>query len=280
MSEDSQTWEHNTDATIRHTSQEIQVFNSTNMAKKRKAIDEEKSAEGTTVTKQKKMANLKDLCTQLEWKEALTAEFDKDYFKNLDKLVSEAYKEEETFPSKDLIFNALELTPLSEVKVVLLGQDPYHDVGQAMGLAFSVPHGVKIPPSLRNMYKELESDISGFKAPDHGCLEKWAKQGVLLLNATLTVRAHSPNSHSKFGWQKLTDAIIRTVSNQQDQVVFLLWGNFAHKKEKLVDLSKHSVLKFAHPSPLSFNKFRGCQCFSKVNSELRKYKKSEIDWSL
>ncbi|XP_005107360.1 uracil-DNA glycosylase isoform X2 [Aplysia californica] len=227
--------------------------------------------------------SLSELLKEQEWKQALKPEFSKDYFKNLEISVMTEFDsgpDVQVFPPKDLIFNALALTPLKKVKVVLLGQDPYHDDGQAMGLAFSVPKGVKVPPSLRNIYKELSTDIAGFKDPGHGCLEKWARQGVLLLNATLTVQAHEPNSHSKFGWQTFTDAVIKTVSDKCQGVVFMLWGNFAHKKEKLVDSSKHSVLKFAHPSPLSFGKFKDCKCFSQVNSSLAAYGKEEIDWTL
>ncbi|CAH1241224.1 UNG [Branchiostoma lanceolatum] len=167
-----------------------------------------------------------------------------------------------------------------KVKVVLLGQDPYHDVDQAHGLSFSVRPGVKIPPSLKNIYKELSSDIPGFTAPDHGCLEKWAEEGVLLLNATLTVQAHKPNSHAKIGWQKFTDAAITVVSDHAQGVVFLLWGGFAQKKEKLVDTAKHRVVKTTHPSPLSASKFKGCKCFSNVNSALKELGSEEVDWSL
>ncbi|KAK3600791.1 hypothetical protein CHS0354_020468 [Potamilus streckersoni] len=151
-----------------------------------------------------------------------------------------------------------------------------------MGLSFSVPKGINIPPSLKNIYKELDRDpeISGFKEPDHGCLEKWSKDGVLLLNATLTVEAHKPNSHASFGWQKFTDHVIKTVSDCGSSSVFVLWGGFAHKKEKLIDKSKHKVIKTAHPSPLSFNKFKGCGCFSECNKYLKEIGQTPIDWSL
>ncbi|XP_078580842.1 uracil-DNA glycosylase-like isoform X2 [Branchiostoma floridae x Branchiostoma japonicum] len=199
------------------------------------------------------------------WKERLKEEFEKDYFKGIEESLSADYaKGEEIFPPKDLIFNAFNLTPIDK----------------AHGLSFSVLPGVKIPPSLKNIYKELSSDIPGFTAPDHGCLEKWAKEGVLLLNATLTVQAHKPNSHAKIGWQKFTDAAIKAVSDHTQGVVFLLWGGFAHKKEKLVDVAKHRVVKTAHPSPLSASKFKDCKCFSRVNSALKELGKEEVDWSL
>lgn len=227
--------------------------------------------------------SLPDLITNDEWRKALFEELEKDYIKELEKRLAEHYQGgDSVYPSTDLIFNALNITPLDKIKVVILGQDPYHDDGQAMGLSFSVPKGMKVPPSLVNIYKELIADpeIDGFITPDHGCLEKWAKDGVLLLNATLTVTAHQPNSHSKYGWQSLTDAIIGLVSETQQGVVFILWGGFAHKKEKLIDQKKHAVIKTAHPSPLSFGKFINCKCFSNANRELKKFKKTPVDWTL
>ncbi|KAK7110394.1 uracil-DNA glycosylase-like [Littorina saxatilis] len=225
---------------------------------------------------------LSGLLHDSEWSSALELEMQKDYFISLEGLLASGYRPSgsKTFPPEDLIFNAFNLTPLKQVKVMILGQDPYHDDGQAHGLAFSVPEGIKVPPSLKNMYKELEGDIKGFKVPDHGCLEKWAKEGVLLLNATLTVGAHKPNSHKSYGWQTFTDEVIQVVNAQCQKVVFLLWGNFAHKKEKLIDLGKHSVLKDAHPSPLSFGKFHNCKCFSRANEELKKAGLAPVDWML
>lgn len=214
---------------------------------------------------------------------ALSEELEKDYVKELEKKLTQHYQGgDSVYPPMELIFNALNMTPLDKIKVVILGQDPYHDDGQAMGLSFSVPRDMKVPPSLKNIYKELNADpdIDGFITPDHGCLEKWAKNGVLLLNATLTVTAHQPNSHSKYGWQSLTDAIIRLVSDTQQGVVFILWGGFAHKKEKLIDQKKHAAIKTAHPSSLSFGKFINCRCFSNANRELKKFKKSPVDWTL
>lgn len=227
--------------------------------------------------------SLPDLITNDGWREVLSEELEKDYVKELEKKLTQHYQGgDSVYPPTDLIFNALNMTPLDKIKVVILGQDPYHDDGQAMGLSFSVPRDMKVPPSLKNIYKELNADpdIDGFITPDHGCLEKWAKNGVLLLNATLTVTAHQPNSHSKYGWQSLTDAIIRLVSETQQGVVFILWGGFAHKKEKLIDQKKNAVIKTAHPSPLSFGKFINCRCFSNANGELKKFKKSPVDWTL
>ncbi|XP_065930139.1 uracil-DNA glycosylase isoform X2 [Magallana gigas] len=227
--------------------------------------------------------SLPDLITNDGWREVLSEELEKDYVKELEKKLTQHYQGgDSVYPPTDLIFNALNMTPLDKIKVVILGQDPYHDDGQAMGLSFSVPGDMKVPPSLKNIYKELNADpdIDGFITPDHGCLEKWAKNGVLLLNATLTVTAHQPNSHSKYGWQSLTDAIIRLVSETQQGVVFILWGGFAHKKEKLIDQKKNAVIKTAHPSPLSFGKFINCRCFSNANGELKKFKKSPVDWTL
>jgi len=259
----------------------------TNKRKERSSFSIEyrrkRDGEGDQVKKQKleKQDDLQDFLTEELWKKALQSEFEKDYFKKIEVFLSNEYSSgREVFPPKTMIFNALNLTPLNKVKVVLLGQDPYHDNGQAMGLAFSVPQGIKTPPSLKNMYKELTSDLPGFTTPSHGDLTAWGSQGVLLLNATLTVRAHEANSHSKCGWQTFTDAVISTVSSHCEGVVFLLWGNFAHKKEKLVDATKHSVLKFPHPSPLSYGKFKDCKCFSKVNEALESHGKKKIDWSL
>ncbi|XP_059171522.1 uracil-DNA glycosylase-like isoform X2 [Physella acuta] len=224
---------------------------------------------------------LSKLPLQGEWHDALSQEFGKDYFIKLEKQIKEEINNgHEVFPPSNLVFNALNSTPLSKVKVVLLGQDPYHDNGQAMGLSFSVPKGLQIPPSLKNIYTELSSDIPGFKSPGHGCLQKWAENGVLLLNATLTVRAHNANSHKQFGWQKFTDQVIKVISDKCSHVVFMLWGNFAQSKEKLIDLQKHTVLKDAHPSPLSFGKFKGCKCFSRANDALKKKGMEEIDWKL
>lgn len=223
------------------------------------------------------------LCTQLtdsSWREALCKEMQEPYFQELEAKLAEAYKGVgEVCPPLHLIFNAFNLTPLDKVKVVIIGQDPYHNNNQAMGLAFSVPKDSKIPRSLYNIYKELENDIPGFSSPDHGCLQHWASQGVLLLNATLTVAQHKPNSHNNLGWQKFTDRVIQIINDKCEKVVYLLWGNFAHKKGELVD-KKHVVLKSAHPSSLSFGKFLNCKCFSQANNELEKSGLTPIDWRL
>lgn len=213
------------------------------------------------------------------WREALEPETHKPYWAELERFLAEERKHAQVFPPQDEIFAALSLTPLDDVKVVLLGQDPYHDDGQAHGLCFSVRPGVPPPPSLKNMYKELQSDV-GFRPPKHGSLIHWAKQGVLLLNAVLTVRAHEPNSHKGRGWETFTDAVLRAVADRSDRVVFVLWGAYAQKKAKAVDLSRHTVLAAAHPSPLSAQKFFGSRPFSAINDALLRAGKSPIDWQL
>jgi len=215
-----------------------------------------------------------------EWYKVLEAQFRAPYFSCLTEFVKQERETSEVYPPKEFIFNAFNKTPLHKVKVVLLGQDPYHGVGQAHGLSFSVPNGIKIPPSLRNIYKELNSDIN-FKIPNHGNLEKWANQGVLLLNATLTVRAENAGSHQKKGWETFTDSVIKCISDNTEGVVFLLWGNYAQKKECLIDQTKHKILKAVHPSPLSASRgFFGCKHFSKTNEYLSEKGKETIDWSL
>uniref|UniRef100_A0A914D8X9 Uracil-DNA glycosylase n=1 Tax=Acrobeloides nanus TaxID=290746 RepID=A0A914D8X9_9BILA len=215
------------------------------------------------------------------WKSALMDEFQKPYMQNVFKVLeAEEKKGVKVFPPRDLIFNAFNLTPFNEVKVVLLGQDPYHNDRQAHGLCFSVQQGVPPPRSLINIYNELKNDYPDFNIPNHGSLEEWAKQGIFMLNATLTVEAHKANSHSGIGWQKFTDAVIKILNTQRDGIVFLLWGGFAHKKEALVDKKKHAIIKNAHPSPLSYRHFKGCKCFSKVNELLIEFKKEPINWSL
>lgn len=214
------------------------------------------------------------------WKEALKDEFDKEYFASLvSRLHAEKAAGRTIFPPGALIFRAFDLCPLDKVKVVILGQDPYHGYGQAMGLSFSVPEDVPAPPSLKNIFKEIESDlgVSMSGSPD---LEPWARQGVLLLNAVLTVRSGEPTSHSAIGWQTFTDAVIKTISDRCNGVVFLLWGNYARGKASLVDTSRHHVLEAAHPSPLARGAFFGCRHFSKANRFLEQEGKSPIDWRL
>lgn len=214
------------------------------------------------------------------WAEALQTEFDKEYFAGLVGFLHEQKAAGKViYPSGANIFRAFELTPLDQVKVVILGQDPYHNPGQAMGLSFSVPSDVPAPPSLKNIFAEIRSDLG---VEMSGCpdLEPWARQGVLLLNAILTVEAGQPASHSKIGWQEFTDSVIRTISERCSGVVFLLWGNYARQKRELIDCSKHFVLEAAHPSPLARGAFFGCRHFSKTNALLLQQGKSPIDWRL
>ena len=213
------------------------------------------------------------------WQHALADELSKPYFAQLQNYVAEERAHHQVFPPVDEVFSAFQFTPYDQVKVLLLGQDPYHDDGQAHGLCFSVKPGVATPPSLKNMFKELEKDL-GCTVPNNGCLTPWAKQGILLLNTVLTVRAHQPNSHKAQGWETFTDAVIRSVSDKPDPVVFVLWGNPARKKAKLIDSSRHTILEAAHPSPLSVAKFWGSRPFSQINAALKKSGKSEINWQL
>jgi len=214
------------------------------------------------------------------WKEVLAQEFESDYFHRLKSFLVDEKAKHTIFPPGKMIFNAFDLTPFHAVKVVLLGQDPYHNTGQAHGLCFSVPDGIPHPKSLINIFKELQADL-GIAVPKSGNLEKWAKQGVLLLNATLTVRAHEAGSHQGQGWETFTDAVIKTLSEKRNGLVFLLWGNYAQAKSALIDTSKHVVLKTVHPSPLSASRgFFGCKHFSKTNEILREKGGEEIDWRL
>jgi uracil-DNA glycosylase len=211
------------------------------------------------------------------WKMVLKDEFEKTYFQEIISFLDHQKKLGKTiFPEESLIFNAFNQTSFEDIHVVILGQDPYHAVNQAHGLSFSVPDGIKIPPSLKNIFKELGSDI-GKEIPKSGNLIHWAKQGVLLLNASLTVEENKPMSHSKIGWNLFTDAVIKKISQEKTNVIFILWGKFAQEKEKLIDPEKHFILKAAHPSPLSaYNGFWGCKHFSKTNELLKSIKKEEI----
>ncbi len=214
------------------------------------------------------------------WKEALKDEFEKEYFVSLRKFLKDEKKGGHIiYPPGPRIFAAFNETPFHKVKAVLLGQDPYHGEGQANGLCFSVADGIRKPPSLQNIFKELQADL-GYSIPENGNLDKWAAQGVLLLNATLTVRANIPGSHQGHGWEQFTDAAIRSLSKQRNGLVFLLWGRFAQAKAQLIDTSRHFVLEAAHPSPLARTGFSGCRHFSKTNEILRSLGKEEIDWSL
>ena len=214
------------------------------------------------------------------WKQALQSEFEQPYFAELVRYLHREKQEGRTiFPPGGQIFRAFELTPLPEVKVVILGQDPYHGYGQAMGLCFSVPRGVPAPPSLKNIFREIENDL-GVRMSGSPDLEPWARQGVLLLNAVLTVRSGEPTSHSGIGWQPFTDAVIRCISDRCEGVVFLLWGNYARSKRALIDTSRHYVLEAAHPSPLARGAFFGCRHFSQTNEILVRQGKTPINWQL
>ena len=214
------------------------------------------------------------------WKAVLMDQFQSPYFSTLKEFLVEEKLNYTLYPPGRLIFNAFERTPFDQVKVVILGQDPYHGKGQAHGLCFSVPRGIPQPPSLVNIFKELHSDL-GVPIPEHGNLEKWADQGVLLINATLTVRDSQAGSHQKRGWETFTNRVIEVVSQEKSGVVFLLWGRFAQAKESLIDSNNHLILKSAHPSPLSaYNGFFGCRHFSLTNEYLEKQGKTGIDWTL
>jgi uracil-DNA glycosylase len=214
------------------------------------------------------------------WQRALASEFEQPYIADLARFLAEERRAHEVFPPEHEVFSAFDLTPYDDVKVLILGQDPYHDDGQAHGLCFSVRPGVKPPPSLANIYKELEADL-GVRAPAHGYLARWAEQGVLLLNAVLTVRAHAPASHKERGWERFTDAVIRAVNDKPCRVVFVLWGAYAHKKAKLIDERRHVILTGAHPSPLSARSgFFGSKPFSSINRALREAHAAPIDWQL
>ncbi|MDA8972517.1 uracil-DNA glycosylase [bacterium] len=228
------------------------------------------------------MITIDNIKLEESWQYALSDEFQQPYFS---KIIQFLHQEEQAgnkiFPSPSLIFNAFNSTPFKKVKVVILGQDPYHNIGQACGLSFSVPDGFPAPPSLKNIFKELNTDI-GMNIPTTGNLQKWANQGILLLNAGLTVRAHQANSHKNIGWHKFTDAAIVKLSDQRKGIVFLLWGGFAKKKSSLIDHTKHHVLMTGHPSPLSANRgyWFGNKHFSKTNELLAKQNLTPIDWHL
>jgi len=214
------------------------------------------------------------------WKIKVGGEFEKPYFNSIRKVLLELKsKNISTYPPNSKIFNAFDTTPFDQVKVVIIGQDPYHQPGQAMGLSFSVPRGIAIPASLRNIYKEIKRDL-GIDEPTHGDLSYWAEQGVLLLNAILTVEGGKAASHSKIGWEYFTDNVIKTLSEDREKLVFLLWGNFAKSKKNLIDMKKHYVLEAVHPSPLAGGKFIGCGHFSKTNEILISNGIEPIDWRL
>ncbi|KAF1300781.1 MULTISPECIES: uracil-DNA glycosylase [Enterococcus] len=214
------------------------------------------------------------------WQDILQSEFDRPYYRALHQFLKQEYQTQKIHPDMFHIFEALELTPYEKVKVVILGQDPYHGVNQAHGLSFSVQPGVKVPPSLQNIYKELQTDV-GVKPVNHGYLTSWAKQGVLLLNTVLTVREGQAYSHRGQGWERLTDAIIQKLNEREQPIVFILWGRPAQEKEKMIDTSKHLIIKSPHPSPLSAHRgFFGSRPFSQTNEGLKKFGETPIDWQL
>lgn len=215
-----------------------------------------------------------------DWNEYLKPEYGKDYYRNLYRTIKEEYERGPVFPDSDQIFEAFHLTPLADVRVVILGQDPYHNVGQAHGLCFSVQPGIETPPSLINIYKELQNDL-GCYVPNNGYLTKWAEQGVLLLNTVLTVRAHQANSHRGIGWEEFTDAAIRILNQQDRPIVYMLWGKPAQTKKRMLNNPKHLILEAPHPSPLSaYRGFFGCKHFSKANDFLVKNGLASIDWQI
>ena len=215
-----------------------------------------------------------------EWLKVLSPEFKKPYYRQLYNTVKAAYESGPVYPPPQDLYSAFELTPFDKVKVVILGQDPYHGTGQAHGLSFSVRPGVAVPPSLANIYKEIRDDL-GIDPPDHGCLTSWAEQGVLLLNTVLTVQAHKPNSHKGIGWEEFTDVVIRALNKEDRPIVFMLWGRNAGAKKDMLDNPKHLVLTAPHPSPYSaYSGFFGCRHFSKANAFLKENGSEEIDWRI
>ena len=215
----------------------------------------------------------------MTWKDFFKEEAQKVYYKNLMRSIDEAYSKTTVFPAKDKIFNAFNLTPLENLKIVILGQDPYHGIGQAQGLAFSTPMSIKNPPSMRNILKEIEDDIGRKSLCENGDLNPWTKEGILLINAILTVEEAKPKSHHKLGWETFTDNLIKFISANSKDVIFILWGSSAIKKEKIIDTSKHHILKGVHPSPLSaYRGFFGCKHFSKANRILESIGKTKINW--
>ena len=222
---------------------------------------------------------LENIKIEKSWKDELRDEFLSPYFLKIKENLLLAKQNEIIYPPMNLLFNAFELTPFDKTKVIILGQDPYHGQNQAMGLSFSVPKGVRIPPSLINIFKELKMEF-GYEIPKSGDLTNWAKQGVLLLNSSLSVAANKPNSHSKFGWQIFTDSVIKHLSDKRQNLVFMLWGNYAKAKAALIDENRHLILKAAHPSPLAGGAFFGCGHFAKCNEYLKTHNKGEIDWDL
>jgi len=221
---------------------------------------------------------MSDVKIEASWKAVLADEFQQPYFQQISTFLHQQKQADKViYPPGPFIFNAFNSTPFDKVKVVILGQDPYHNPGEAMGLSFSVPKGVRIPPSLQNIYKELNADL-GIPVPNHGDLSAWARHGVFLLNAMLTVEKNQPSSHKAIGWQFFTDAVIKKLSEQRQHLVFMLWGNFAKKKKELIDTTRHLVLEAPHPSPLAGGGFAGCKHFSKANAYLEAHGIAPVDW--
>lgn len=222
---------------------------------------------------------MSDILLNDSWKSVIGSEFEKDYFKEIKEFLIKEKSQFRVFPPESRMFAAFNLTPFEEVKVIILGQDPYHGFGQANGLSFSVSDGIRKPPSLLNIFKELNTDL-GFPIPESGNLEPWARQGVLLLNATLSVREASAGSHQGKGWERFTDSVIKTLSDKKEGLIFLLWGNYAKAKETLIDTEKHLILSAPHPSPLARGGFFGCKHFSKTNEHLVLQGKTPINWEI
>ncbi|NUQ24440.1 MAG: uracil-DNA glycosylase [Saprospiraceae bacterium] len=221
---------------------------------------------------------MSDVKIEASWKAVLADEFQQPYFQQISTFLHQQKQADKViYPPGPFIFNAFNSTPFDKVKVVILGQDPYHNPGEAMGLSFSAPKGVRIPPSLQNIYKELNADL-GIPVPNHGDLSAWAQHGVFLLNAMLTVEKNQPSSHKAIGWQFFTDAVIKKLSEQRQHLVFMLWGNFAKKKKELIDTTRHLVLEAPHPSPLAGGGFAGCKHFSKANAYLEAHGIAPVDW--
>lgn len=219
-----------------------------------------------------------DVKIESSWKELLAEEFEQDYFKQLADFVRQEYRNHQVYPPGPQVFSAFDYCPVEKVRAVIIGQDPYHGAGQAHGLCFSVSEGTAVPPSLQNIFKELKADL-GVIAPGHGCLERWAKQGVLMLNATLTVRAGVPGSHQNRGWEKFTDAVIQQLNVRMEGLVFMLWGAYAQRKGAMIDRTRHCVIESAHPSPFAAHRgFFGSRPFSRTNEYLVRKGKSPIDW--
>lgn len=225
---------------------------------------------------------IEDFLLDKQWRTLLQEEFKKKYFIDINNVIREGFKKNILRPPKELVFNAMNSTRLDNIKVVIIGQDPYHDDNQAHGLAFSVPKGIRIPPSLKNIIKELQTDIPGFVHDEKlgGCLQTWTERGVFLLNTFLTVEAHKAGSHSKIGWDIFTDKVIKVISEKNNGCVFLLWGAFAQKKSSLIDAKKHKIIQCAHPSPFSATKFFNSKCFSRANEYLNSIGKTPVNWSL